>query len=680
MAIRDLDQDTVNTIYNKLLFTSNIKAEIMDTKTVRSFSSNLTTLQNSFNVILSSFTNVNKLTEYEIKQDEIVSREKTIERKLNSAGLAGGGANIDFTILAKAFGSLTDQIEQLKEKLDELDLSSKTCDATPVDDIDGSYDIDDDDSKRRKRRKGRGRARARGRLRGFGRALGVLGVGLDIYNRLDEGQTLTQTAVGVGGGLAGSLAGGALGAKVGAGIGALFGGVGAIPGAAIGGAIGSIGGYFAGSALADKGYEAVTKPELSDISYSAKLSEFLRDSISNVVSAAAITSPFGAGIAAGAGIIDSIFGAEGAGSSENAEKAIAFFMSKGWSREQAAGIVGNLQAESTKNLNPKAFGRNDAGPGLHSYGIAQWNRDRFANLQNFARSRGTNWNDFNTQLEFIHHELNGSERRAGNNLRRATTAEQAAAIIDAQYERSTGEHRAKRIANARALIDQPSAIQSVTTTAMDYVSNLFGFRSNAAGRFGQPTANNRTTSQFRSRARPNHQGVDFGPRRPNVDGDPIFASDAGIVTSYTGSRSGYGNVIEIDHQNGYRTRYAHLSRISVSIGQRVNKGAVIGLMGNTGRSSGTHLHFEIRKDGTPVNPMPLLNSSGVREETRQTQSQMLTTPLYNGILIDPIRRQSRAIIVERPVYVPFFNGTGPRSNPPQSLRAPSNNPFNYYIN
>ena len=69
---------------------------------------------------------------------------------------------------------------------------------------------------------------------------------------------------------------------------------------------------------------------------------------------------------------------------------------------------------------------------------------------------------------------------------------------------------------------------------------------------------------------------------------------------------GYGNRIEIDHGNGYLTRYAHLSSIYVSVGQKVAKGDVIGMMGSTGRSSGIHLHIEVRKDGTALNPLSLL--------------------------------------------------------------------------
>src|SRR4030042_4181517 len=94
----------------------------------------------------------------------------------------------------------------------------------------------------------------------------------------------------------------------------------------------------------------------------------------------------------------------------------------------------------------------------------------------------------------------------------------------------------------------------------------------------------------------------------NLSGGPIRASDSGTVTlAGWPDASGYGNRIIIDHGNGYTTLYAHLSGVYVSPGQKVSKGDVIGAMGSTGRSSGTHLHLEIRKDGTALNPLGLLS-------------------------------------------------------------------------
>lgn len=101
-----------------------------------------------------------------------------------------------------------------------------------------------------------------------------------------------------------------------------------------------------------------------------------------------------------------------------------------------------------------------------------------------------------------------------------------------------------------------------------------------------------------------HRGIDIA----NKGLPGIAAADSGTVTVagwiYPAA---YGNRIEIDHGNGYVTLYAHLNKIYVSPGQRVNKGQVIGQMGSTGRSTGPHLHFEIRQNGAAVNPLSFLN-------------------------------------------------------------------------
>ncbi|WP_410512899.1 M23 family metallopeptidase [Paenibacillus sp. BR2-3] len=121
-----------------------------------------------------------------------------------------------------------------------------------------------------------------------------------------------------------------------------------------------------------------------------------------------------------------------------------------------------------------------------------------------------------------------------------------------------------------------------------------------SGMFAWPVSGASITSSFGERWGRAHKGLDL------VSGNrTIMAADAGTIT-FAGVQSGYGNVIIVDHRNGYETYYGHLSKISVSLGQRVEQGAKIGVMGNTGRSTGTHLHFEIRKNGSAANPMKYL--------------------------------------------------------------------------
>ncbi len=109
-----------------------------------------------------------------------------------------------------------------------------------------------------------------------------------------------------------------------------------------------------------------------------------------------------------------------------------------------------------------------------------------------------------------------------------------------------------------------------------------------------------------------HAGLDFkGPV-----GAPIFAAARGRV-AFVGQRSGYGNCVEIDHGNGLLTRYAHMSGFRAHAGEAVAAGQLIGLIGSTGRSTGPHLHFEVRLNGQPVNPRPFLEvNPNVLEETR----------------------------------------------------------------
>ncbi|WP_243453909.1 M23 family metallopeptidase [Sandaracinobacteroides saxicola] len=103
----------------------------------------------------------------------------------------------------------------------------------------------------------------------------------------------------------------------------------------------------------------------------------------------------------------------------------------------------------------------------------------------------------------------------------------------------------------------------------------------------------------------NHQGVDMA----GAHGEPIRASAGGTVVR-AGWFGAYGNTIDIDHGRGIMTRYAHLSRIRAQVGDRVNVGETIGAMGSTGRSTGTHLHFEVHVDGRQVNPRPFLDATG----------------------------------------------------------------------
>ncbi len=126
-----------------------------------------------------------------------------------------------------------------------------------------------------------------------------------------------------------------------------------------------------------------------------------------------------------------------------------------------------------------------------------------------------------------------------------------------------------------------------------------------------PVKTIRESSDFGYRADPiNHRGaMHMGVDMMGSKGEPIYAAANGVVAR-AGGMSGYGNLIELRHAKGVDTRYGHLSRILVKAGESVRQGQIIGLMGSTGRSTGTHLHYEVRIDGNAVNPEPFLAAAG----------------------------------------------------------------------
>jgi murein DD-endopeptidase MepM/ murein hydrolase activator NlpD len=106
-----------------------------------------------------------------------------------------------------------------------------------------------------------------------------------------------------------------------------------------------------------------------------------------------------------------------------------------------------------------------------------------------------------------------------------------------------------------------------------------------------------------------HTGIDVAAS----EGSPILAAAPGVVHR-AGKRGGYGNALEIDHGGGTSTLYGHARALAVKEGEHVDAGQPIGFVGHTGRATGSHLHFEVRKDGQPTNPTPALNRWGERAD------------------------------------------------------------------
>ena len=158
-----------------------------------------------------------------------------------------------------------------------------------------------------------------------------------------------------------------------------------------------------------------------------------------------------------------------------------------------------------------------------------------------------------------------------------------------------------------------------------------------SSRFGMPLRHARLTSHFSHRRyhpilkryRPHH-GTDFGAKK----GTPLLAVNAGKV-SFSGRMGGYGKVVKIKHAGGYESLYAHQSRIRVKKGQRVTKGQIIGYVGNTGRSTGPHLHFGLMKNGKWINPMRVLRKKSVGPSVLKTFTKYkdVTTTKYKEVVI-----------------------------------------------
>lgn len=120
--------------------------------------------------------------------------------------------------------------------------------------------------------------------------------------------------------------------------------------------------------------------------------------------------------------------------------------------------------------------------------------------------------------------------------------------------------------------------------------------------FDWPVDDARLTRGFLPKKRRPHWGLDLASKR----GTPILASQGGLVIYAGREFRGYGKMVMIESGQGWATLYAHMDKILVQEGQKISRGQILGAMGKTGRATGVHLHFEIRKDRGPIDPLPLL--------------------------------------------------------------------------
>lgn len=709
MALQDkFDSAFTNKLLKKTLMSGNQQQNTTVTANDNSYeltksnlitiSNSFTSLQNAFNKIYSHSLNVQNLHQYDEKRMANIKKESNLESKIapNAASTSitnNSGDSLSST--ASTLDSLASSVEKLNDKMKKINLSgSGYSNAMLLGDGVGSS--------------------SRSRLgRIGGRALGIAGVGLDVYGRYQGGQSAGQIAAGTGGGLAGAALGAKAGAVAGGAVGAFFFGAGAVPGAAIGSALGGIGGYFAGSTAGDAAYDTLNRrasgggvkaggtyvvgergPEvlmlggmsgkviangqrssspsekyltaaadkssraatkvikgqpLGPTSYSSKFSNYLSSLFGNMPNwLNRIKDYLGFGDERGPG---------GSGILGPGQYAAVGDLSKAtgdWKNDaefitavnavaqkyniDANDLLGLMYNESAGSMSPSIRGRNGA-TGLFQFmpqyfdtaAIARMTRAQqvaLADEKIFAASglpRGANAGQIYASVFLPSIARNqgwsGVISRSGDKYYSSNPGldtNKDGMIDHNDLANKISEHRVRM-----GLGPSPSLVGTMSTQ---------GFVTPVAGPVG---------SGFRSADRPNHEGLDF----PIPAGNPVRAAKAGTIQSAR-PRDGYGNTIIIDHGNGVTTLYAHLREFLKTSGT-VQQGEIIARSGGVpgepgaGRTTGAHLHFEVRMNGRSVDP-------GAYLATATPEQRTPTTGLPAGY-----RREGRAD-AQRKMTVPYI--------------------------
>jgi hypothetical protein len=269
---------------------------------------------------------------------------------------------------------------------------------------------------------------------------------------------------------------------------------------------------------------------------------------------------------------------------------------------------------------------------------------------------------FNQAMKLLASDLSTEERElVGQHLDRIFTGVLPEAGLGTggrlrvAYERTVrpdGTTRSIRVLTAEAAVagEMHTAYYYERDGKPGYYDN-FG-RALEAHAWSRPLAALRVTSAFGSRRMHPilhrllpHTGVDYGARY----GTPVRATADGVVVS-AGWNGGYGNMIEVQHPNGYSTRYAHLSRIVAGRALFVHQGDVIGYVGMTGLATGPHLHYEVRRNGRPVNPL------------LATEAPPLATELLDTDPAWPVQRHALSRLLARtPTILQLGAGSDHRS-------------------
>jgi murein DD-endopeptidase MepM/ murein hydrolase activator NlpD len=257
--------------------------------------------------------------------------------------------------------------------------------------------------------------------------------------------------------------------------------------------------------------------------------------------------------------------------------------------EGAKGTVTDSTAEATKTVEKVSQFIPQA------RGLAEIEARQLAVVERLTRFADARARRAETAIRKLNLDPRALSREAREGMGGPFEALAGADDMDPRFER-LGLSLARMAVLERAL----DGIPSVVPASVRSITSGFGYRHDP----------------FNGRAAM-HSGIDF----KGAMGSPIFAAAEGRVT-FAGRKGGYGNAVEVTHANGMLTRYAHLSRIDVRPGQLVAAGATLGGLGSTGRSTGPHLHFEVRINDRAVNPRPFLETApDVLKEARASRPE-----------------------------------------------------------
>jgi murein DD-endopeptidase MepM/ murein hydrolase activator NlpD len=288
----------------------------------------------------------------------------------------------------------------------------------------------------------------------------------------------------------------------------------------------------------------------------------------------------------------------------NAEYILSYLLAKGWTKNAVAGMLGNMQTEST--INPGIWQNLDAGNMSMGFGLVQWTPA--SKYIEWANANSLPYEEMDSNLKRIEYEIE-------NGLQWISTTDYPLSFAEFKISSESPEYLGQAfLRNYERPADQTQPNRS--TQARYWFDNLSGTDTGNDICFIFPTDTQNVTSGFRVPERPNHNGVDFAESGTH----PIFASASGVVSKSYVSTS-FGEVVFIKHViNGidYETIYAHMQTGSRTVveGDTVTQGQTIGIMGSTGDSTGQHLHFEMY---TPywtddniyaIDPMTLLGKGG----------------------------------------------------------------------